>query len=923
MKDDVLSLQTELRRMQCFLRDAEKKQEQNERVRNWVAEVRDLACEIEDVIEVYIHKFHLSYIKAFLLRKLRTQINSIKDKSRSLLDSTQTYQIKFTSSGAREGIRSLRSLRRSYPDDEEDIVISLKDTTVALKAQLMTEEDQRRVVSIVGMGGLGKTTLAKKVYNDVDIKKHFDCFAWVFISQQYLPREVLSDILMQVGFQSDQNERSNLEEEKYTKESLEERKSKREILKGLEHHELVNLMKFELEDKRYFIVLDDIWSIDAWYSIQSAFPNGKVGSKVLFTTRVETVALSTNPHSPPVRPPLLTSTESWTLLQCKVFQREYFSEEDFPSQFEAIGKEMVEKCGGLPLAIVVLGGILRTKSSFDEWEKLRKHVKSHVISKLQLKQQYRVEDILDLSFQDLSYYLKPCFLYLGSFPEDSEISKRKLIRLWIAEGFVPTVGNEDMEGITMEDIAEQFLGELIDRCMVQVSKKDHTGKGVKTCRLHDIMRDFCISKAKKENFFEMMQLQEMNMMIPRAASIQYPTTAHSRRIAIHANHGLKRRAPCMEQVHPHLRSFLCHGLNTDQHMSFLRTKNFTLLRVLELDLLGKDICDAQKLPSEIGSLILLRYLTVSGICTLKLPYSIGSLQNLNTLDLRGIHYAFLPWTISKLGRLRHLLFPEGYSTIHGTIKRSLFRNSTLVNLETLKGILAEDLIRDNAVLPLTNIRNLEIKNFRSDEQVRLVLESLSSQLDRLRSLRMQLMTYSSNFEFPSLKLLSECRVLSSLSLTGELSQLNFSFLPKSLAKLVLEEQFSLDKEKLAILQKLPNLRILQIMDTADTINYKWLCSVDGFPKLEILTLCDLLGLKEWKVEIGAMPILKILNIHRVGLREIPHGLKYVSTLRELNISSMPKKFRDRLMVNEDGLEGKDFYKVRHIPSITFSKTRKG
>lgn len=107
---------------------------------------------------------------------------------------------------------------------------------------------------------------------------------------------------MQVGFQS-QHVRRNLGKEKYTKELLQEWKDKREILKDLENNELIGLLKAELKHKRYLIVLDDIWSDDAWYSIQSVFPKGKLGSKVLLTTRIETVALSADPHSIAIKPP--------------------------------------------------------------------------------------------------------------------------------------------------------------------------------------------------------------------------------------------------------------------------------------------------------------------------------------------------------------------------------------------------------------------------------------------------------------------------------------------------------------------------------------------------------------------------------------------------------------------------------------------
>ncbi|PON98643.1 NB-ARC domain containing protein [Trema orientale] len=744
VREEVESLRTELTRIKYFLKDADSKQEQDERVRNWVAEVRDVACEIEDAIETYIFKVHSTYIKAFHLRKLRSQINSIKDKIRSIRESRQTYQIEFSSISGEGSNSSLNKLRRSYPDDEDKDVISLKDTMMDLKAQLIKEEDRLCVVSIVGMGGLGKTTLAKKVYNDVDVKKLFDSQAWVFISQQYALREVLCEILMQIGFQS-QLERKNLDAKKYTKELLEERKNRRENLKDLEERELLEWVKAELDDKRYLIVLDDIWSIDAWYGIKKAFPKGKMGSKVLFTTRKMEVAKSADPYGFSIEPPLLTLEESWELLQRKAFLREQVGENSCRPEYEKVGKELVEKCRCLPLAIVVLGGLLRTKNSLEAWEKVQKDVHSHLVNKIKSDEQYSVEDILHLSFQDLPYYLKPCFLYLGCFPEDSEIRKHKLIRLWIAEGFVQMSEEEEARGLLIEDVAEQYLEELINRCIVQVGLRDHTGKGVKTFRLHDLMRDFCMSKSKDEAFFKTIEHNDetINRKMAVSSSCHYSSTTNSRRIAVHDNDGhLERRSP--------------------------------------------------------------------------------------------------------------------------------------------QGIYAEDLIRYDGVLELTNIRDLGISGFLSDKEVSLVLNSLGSQLICLRSLQM-------NFregEFPNLEL---------------------------------------NQEKLAILEKLPNLRILQLtydwvyngMMSTRGDGYKLVFSIGGFPKLEILTLAHLFAFEDWEVEEGAMRNLKRLDTQHIPkLKMIPDGLKYVTTLREFNISEMREEFGDRVRVNEDRVEGEDFYKVRHIPSIS-------
>ena len=504
VKDDVERLRAELRRMQCFLRDADSKQEQDERVRNWVAEVRDVAYDVEDVIESFIIEFSSSFIKAFCLRKLKTQIKFIHAKIDDIFKSKQRYQIEFASGEGTSYVAELgRNLRRSYPNDEdEDDVIGLEGSAMALKGELMKQEDRLCVVSVVGMGGLGKTSLAKRVYNNKDVRQHFDCHAWVFISQQFVLRDVLYGILNQV-----------------------ERDNERETLGNLREHHLIDRIRNSLKGKRYLVILDDIWRIEAWDSIKSAFPNGKKGSKVLFTTRNKEVALSASPLSSLIELSFLTFEESWELLQRKACSRHVVVKGDSLLEFESLGKEMVQKCGGLPLAIVVLGGLLRTKNSLEGWKKVQKDVSSRV------SKQYGVEEILTLSYNDLPYYLKPCFLYISSFPENWEIPKRKLIRLWIAEGFVPTPSEGQAEE-TMEDIAEQYLGELIDRCMVQVNKRDYTGMGVKTCRMHNVMREFCVSKAREDNFFEIIQ-HEINMKAPGSSSFQHFPATCSRRIAVH------------------------------------------------------------------------------------------------------------------------------------------------------------------------------------------------------------------------------------------------------------------------------------------------------------------------------------------------------------------------------------------------------
>ncbi|PIA29033.1 hypothetical protein AQUCO_06300003v1 [Aquilegia coerulea] len=318
--------------------------------------------------------------------------------------------------------------------------------TNALLSKLLKEEDRLCVVSIYGVGGLGKTTLAKEVYNHRDVKSHFDCYAWTTISQQLSTREVLKEILRKVSTLTSKD------------------------MGEMEGAELVGRLSTILNGKRYLVVLDDIWSTEAWDILKPAFPNNK-GSK----------------------PRSLTDNEAWELLCMKVLPPPNVISSSFPlsSDLEECGKEMVKKCGGLPLAIIVLGGLLQSKKSLSEWESVSKKIgiRSH---------EDRVGSILSMSYHELPFHLKPLFLYLGLFPEDANISVKKLVHMWIAERLV-----KEREGETLEEVGRQYLDELVHKCMVQIGEKSVGGR-TKTCRLHDKMRALCIDIGKRENFFEVI-----------------------------------------------------------------------------------------------------------------------------------------------------------------------------------------------------------------------------------------------------------------------------------------------------------------------------------------------------------------------------------------------------------------------------------
>ncbi|KAM3743334.1 hypothetical protein ACB098_07G136900 [Castanea mollissima] len=867
VSNHVEMLQTELNLMQGLLKDADARQDESETVRRWVAEIRDLAYDADDIIATYaltvgsrkgggvqkvLKRCSCIFDEGITVHQVGSKIEDIKEKISSLKTSFEGYGIKesiIQEGGSSSSNEKGREERETFSHLEDDLV-GFDDILKKLVEFLLKEEKGKEVASICGMGGLGKTTLAKMVYNDTRVKQHFDCFAWVCITQQCQKRPVWEEILISLPS-----------------------KYQRDKIKELSNADLVNELRQVQQTQKCLVVLDDIWEIEDWRILYEAFPVNDTRSKILLTSRKNDVASHANPRGVH-KLECLNHADSLELLEKKAIS--WRSDSETKTYMKRLGKEMIEYCGGLPLAITVLGGLLATKQTREEWEDVHKHVKSY----LHEQQNFQVNKVLALSYNDLPFHLKPCFLYLGHFPEDFEILTKELIRMWMGEGFISQ--NQDRGGRkdTMDDVGDRYLRELVQRCMVLVGKEGSFGR-IKTCRMHDVMRDFCVSKAQDESFLHITNTLSMKQRETQIGKV--------RRLAIIS----KSSDNCIEGIkfneYPYLRSLL-HLFPGDQESYFKesRFKKFKLVRVLHLEYFKNHL---RKLPKDTGCLIHLRYLSLKGSKINEVPSFIGNLSCLETLDLRidfrplycilgnyiyrntslldSISYPRVPNVFKYMKQLKHLYLPREYR-VRGKLElANLSYLQTLVNVEP---------------------KTIQIPTW--------------FEFNRLRVLKV-----GKNTQDAMQMLISKCPLVEKLTLFYPIEKLPEAHqFPPNLAKLTLGRTL-LEEDPMPTLEKLPNLKILCLGGDC-FIGKDMVCSEGGFPLLQNLHLC---GLEEWTVKEGAMPSLCHLIIgNSRRLMAIPDGLRFVTTLRELEIRNMPKPFKDRL--DEGGL---DFDKVKHVPSLVF------
>ncbi|XP_056682417.1 putative disease resistance protein At1g50180 isoform X2 [Spinacia oleracea] len=461
IKEKVEHLRDELDWMHCFLREADASRYVDPRVSRWVIQIQEIAHEAEEVVEIFLFKLishqKLQYAgKTFVIKNrlerylwvlgeakaihdANNGIEALRAKIATLTSRIQAYGIKITRSDS----ESLTSRVHSLDVIKEDKHVGLNDQAknINIVGDLVSEARENRVFGIWGKNGVGKTTLAKEVYFNHAIRKHFNRFSWVYVPQNCKVSGLLRGILTSLVTNSSD-----------------------EIALMTDQVLIKELYQVLLENK-CLVILDNVWTCDIWDGIKPAFPGDDdkdSKSKILFITENRQVAEQIHGRSIIHEIRCLSYDESWELLQSKLgrIPAQIFGIDGISKMME-MAKKMLKVCQGIPLAIIALGGLLVTKKTPEEWEVVVGLMNSLQNGKHYQQQSY--EQVVELCYYALPYYLKNCFLHLGSFPEDTEIPTKKLCNMWVAEGIAVSANGEVCRGESLEDFAEDCLTELVQR----------------------------------------------------------------------------------------------------------------------------------------------------------------------------------------------------------------------------------------------------------------------------------------------------------------------------------------------------------------------------------------------------------------------------------------------------------------------------
>ncbi|XP_020225538.1 disease resistance protein RPM1 [Cajanus cajan] len=876
---DFSVIKDELESIQAFLKDADKRaaDEANtdDGIRTWVKQVREASFHIEDVIDEYLRLIHppqlgcvssTCKITSLISRhQIATKIQDIKLSLSVIKERSERYKFQVS----QEQGSSLEQSRWHDPRMrslfiEETEIVGFEFSRDEMVDWLLKGTKDPAVISVVGMGGLGKTTLAKHVFDSENVKSHFDCRACITVSQTYTVRGLFIDMIKQFS--------------KETKDPLPQ------MLHEMDEKSLISELRQYLEHKRYLIFFDDVWHEDFCDQVDFVMPKNNKSSRIIITTRLMQVAeffkksFLVRVHNLQLLPP----DKAWELFCKKAFR--YELDGQCPAELEGISNEIVTKCKGLPLAIVAIGGLFSTKSkTVFEWRKVSQNLNLELQRNAHLTS---LTKILSLSYDDLPYYLKPCILYFGIYPEDYSIHHNKLTQQWIAEGFVKSDGRR-----TLEQTADEYLSELTYRSLVQVSTVSFEGK-VKSCQVHDLLHEMIVRKVKDLSFCHFLQDDEL------------ATVGISRRLSIDtsSNKVLKRN------INTHIRAIHAFGKGViEPFMGQLSSKS----RLKVLDLEGISLKYA---PSNLGNLFHLKYLNLRGTKVRVLPKSVGMLQNLETLDIRDTLVHELPSEINKLKKLRHLLaFHRNYNAEYSILgyTSGVVMKKGIKNLTSLQNLYYVEVDHGGIDL-IQEMRFLrQLRKFGLRRVKREYGKAICGSVVEMKHLESLNITAIGEDEIIDLNSISSIPQLRRLKLKLRLEKMPNWISKHDYLVCIKLALSNLKDDPLRSLENLPNLMQLSMGENAydgEILHFQ----SGGLPKLKKLELRSLNRVNSIIIDRGALLSLEHFSITKMPhLKKVSPGIKALDNLKVLDFRDMPTEF-----VESIGSEnGQDHWIINHIPLV--------
>ncbi|KAF8758145.1 hypothetical protein HU200_010661 [Digitaria exilis] len=444
------------------------------------------------------------------------------------------------------------------------------------------------------------------------------------VMRPFILKDLLKSLVMQLNTQSSEK-----------KGAIDFMHGGRNMIETMGTEALIKELARLIEGKKCLIILDDLSSIAEWDNISGSFPKLDSSCRVLVTTREESIAKHCSEKLENIyKLSVLKYEDAKELLTRKVF-KEAKDLDKHPELMEE-ARKILNKCNGLPLAIVTIGGFLANQPKVAVvWRKLNEHISAELEMNPELE---AIKTMLGKSYDGLPYHLKSCFLYMSIFPEDHKVSRRRLIQRWSAEGYAREIRDK-----SPQEVAENYFMELIQRSMILPSQLSvNSRKVIDSCQVHDLMRAIGISKSEEEKLIFRMEegRSSNNQGIVRHLVIS--TNWEGDKSEFESTVDLSR-----------IRSLTVFG----KWRPFLISDKMRFLRVLDLE--GTSGLVNHHLE-HIGKLLLLRYLSLRDCKVIfHLPDSLGNLKQLETLDIVGTMVLKLPKTITKLRKLQYLRASKG------------------------------------------------------------------------------------------------------------------------------------------------------------------------------------------------------------------------------------------------------------------------